>query len=435
MRNFRQQRRTAVILLAFLALISGLITGREILFNVAYLLGLLLIISFAWAWANINWVHLSRVTRTRRAQVGRPLEERFTVRNTSLIPKLWLEVRDFATLPSHFSSHVVNGLGSRGTYSWRVTTICRQRGRYQLGPIRLTSSDPFGLFPMQRDLVPTTNVVIYPLTFDIHQFALPLGILPGGDALRRRTHYVTTNASGVRDYAPGDSFSRIHWRSTARRDRLIVKEFELDPLADIWVVPDMAIFGHIAPRQDAFAAPSAQHSLPEWMRLDEFKLPATTEEYTVTVAASLAQYFLRHDRAVGMLGYGQSNEVVQPDRGERQMNRMLETLSVLRAEGEVPVSDMLHAESHLFPRGTTIIVVTPTTRENWPTSARQLARRGLRVVTVLINPASFGGSRSADTVFTMLQASGMVAYMVNNGDDLTAVLSQSIKRSGSFTLV
>ena len=155
--KFRQQRRTAVILLAIVALIGGLITGREILFNVAYLLGLLLIISFAWAWVNINWVHLSRVTRTRRAQVGRPLEERFTVQNTSRIPKLWLEVRDFATLPSHYSSHVVNGLGPKSTHSWRVTTICRQRGRYQLGPIRLKTSDPFGLFPMQRDLVPTTT--------------------------------------------------------------------------------------------------------------------------------------------------------------------------------------------------------------------------------------------------------------------------------------
>ena len=433
--KLRQQRRTAVILLALVALIGGLITGRAILFNLAYLLGLLLIISFAWAWVNIHWVHLSRVTRTRRAQVGRPLEERFTVRNTSRIPKLWLEVRDFATLPSHYSSHVVNGLGGRSTHSWRVTTICRQRGRYQLGPIRLTSSDPFGLFPMQRDLIPTTNVVIYPLTFEIHQFALPLGVLPGGDALRRRTHYITTNASGVRDYAPGDSFSRIHWRSTARRERLIVKEFELDPLADIWIVPDMAVFSHIAPRQDAFAPHAGKGDLPEWMRLDEFRLPATTEEYTVTIAASLAQYFLRNDRAVGMLGYGQSNEVVQPDRGERQMNRILETLAVLRAEGEVPVSDMLNAESHLFPRGTTVIVVTPTTRENWPTAARQLARRGLRVVTVLVNPASFGGPRSTDQVYMMLQASGMVVYLVNSGDELTAVLSHSVKRAGHVTMV
>jgi hypothetical protein len=67
-------------------------------------------------------------------------------------------------------------------------------------------------------------------------------------------------------------------------------------------------------------------------------------------------------------------------------------------------------------------------------AARQLARRGLRVVTVLINPESFGGSRSTDTVYSMLQASGMVAYVVNNGDDLTAVLSQTRKRPGEFTI-
>src|SRR5258707_1286157 len=70
---------------------------------------------------------------------------------------------------------------------------------------------------------------------DLPGLAVRRGRMPGGDALRRRTHYVTANAAGVRDYGPGGSFNRIHWRSTARRDRLIVKEFELDPLSDIWI--------------------------------------------------------------------------------------------------------------------------------------------------------------------------------------------------------
>src|SRR5260370_11248838 len=76
------------------------------------------------------------------------------------------------------------------------------------------------------------------MTLELPAFTLPLGPMPGGEALRRGAHYVTANAAGVRDYSPGDSFNRIHWRSTARRDRLIVKEFELDPLSDIWVFLD-----------------------------------------------------------------------------------------------------------------------------------------------------------------------------------------------------
>lgn len=432
MLNQLRQRRTAVFVLALLAFIGGLVTGRSILFNLAYLMGLMLIISFLWAWTSINGVHLSRATRVRRTQVGRPLEERFTVRNTSIVPKLWLEVRDHSNVPGHQTSYVVNNLRSKQTFTWRTTTICRERGRYQLGPITMRSSDPFGLFPMERALTPTSNVVILPLTFDIQQFALPVGILPGGDSLRRRTHYVTTNASGVRDYAPGDSFSRIHWPSTARRDRMIVKEFELDPLADIWIVPDMATFGHVAAKPPQTQADTSFENLPKWMQQEKFTLPETTEEYTVAAAASIAQYFIRNDRAVGMLAYGQSNELVQPDRGERQLTRILETLAVLRAQGQLPIDDMLHAESHLFPRGTTVIVVSPTNLEKWATSARQLVRRGLRVVTILIDPESFGGRKSNAGLETVLQGNGMAAYRVRCGDDLTAVLSQVRSKSGYF---
>ncbi|MFQ5400774.1 MAG: DUF58 domain-containing protein [Anaerolineae bacterium] len=420
-----RQRRTTVFLLALAALLGGLITGKALFFTLSYLLGLLLVVSFAWAWVSINWVHLSRNTRTRRTQVGRPLEEQFTLRNTSIIPKLWIEVRDFATLPHHRTSRVIDNLSSHKSYSWRIRTLCQERGRYRLGPIRLRAGDPFGLFLMEREWTATTNVVVYPMTVNIQQFPLPVGVLSGGDALRRRTHYVTTNAAGVRDYAPGDSFSRIHWPSTARRNRLIVKEFELDPLADIWLVPDMSVFGHIVPRSTTASSASDLDVLTAWKALKEYQLPESTEEYTVTITASLAQHFLRRDRAVGMLAYGQSNEIVQPDRGERQLNRILETLAVLRAQGQVPIDDVINAESHLFPRGTTVIVVTATTRTSWASAARQLMRRGLRVVTVLVNPESFGGTRSAIPVASLLQASGMDVHVVNSGDDLAATLSHT----------
>ncbi|MFZ0546509.1 MAG: DUF58 domain-containing protein [Candidatus Promineifilaceae bacterium] len=430
-------RRTGIIVLAVLALLGGLVTGRDLFFNITYLLGLLLLLSFGWAWSNINWVYISRTTRTRRTQVGRPMEERFSVRNTSILPKLWLEVRDYSTLPGHFASKVVNNLGPKAAITWRANTICRRRGRYQLGPIELHSSDPFGLFPMTRYLSPTTNVVIYPMTVDIQQFALPIGVLPGGDALRRRTHYVTTNAAGVRDYAPGDSFSRIHWRSSARRDRLIVKEFELDPLADIWIVPDMAEFAHVSSERELTQPELKPGDIPIWMeaaKKNEYKLPDMTEEYTVTIAASLAQYFLRRDRSVGMMAYCQAREIVQPDRGERQISRLLETLSVLRAEGQVAIQDALNAEMHLFPRGTTLIVVTPTTNEAWLTAARQLTRRGLRVVAVMVDPESFGGRRSVAPIAGLLQASNIMTYVVNCGDNLEAALSVGRSKAAAFTL-
>ena len=78
--------------------------------------------------------------------------------------------------------------------------------------------------------------------------------------------------------------------------------------------------------------------------------------------------------------------------------------------------------------------VTPAAQEEWLMAARQLSRRGLRLVTVLIDPESFGGRRSGAQLAALLQSSGMMAYLVRRGDNLTAVFSQSFSRANSFTV-
>jgi hypothetical protein len=59
------------------------------------------------------------------------------------------------------------------------------------------AGDPFGLFEVERKISATSRLVVYPATMPIPDFALPAGLLPGGDAVRRRTHYITTNASNA----------------------------------------------------------------------------------------------------------------------------------------------------------------------------------------------------------------------------------------------
>jgi len=248
--------------------------------------------------------------------------------------------------------------------------------------------------------------------------------MPGGDALRRRTHYVTANAAGVRDYAPGDSFNRIHWRSTARRDRLIVKEFELDPLSDIWLFLD----GNEAVQAGQDNRTSPESTAPLWVgSRATVNLPASTEEYAVSVAATLAQYFVRHDRTIGLLTYGRDREVVQPDRGERQLTKMMETLAVFRATGRVHLADALSIESQQLPRWSTLIIITSASDTEWVLAAQSLRRHGLRVVAVVVDAASFGGYTQAGVLEALLSA-GIPAFRIKNGDNLVSALSM-----GSWT--
>ncbi len=417
-------RVRTVVIIGLVLLFLGLATSRTEFFTVFYAIALVLILTFFWARMALSRVQLVRQTRARRAQVGSVLNENFTLRNRGFIRNMWLEVDDESDLPGHHASHIISNLSARAEYSWRIRTYCRERGRFRLGPITLTSGDPFGLFRIKYHLPATSNVVVYPKTVALRSFPLPIGMLPGGDALRRRTHYVTTNAAGVRDYAPGDPFNRIHWKSTARKDRLIVKEFELDPLADVWILLDLWSGTHYGDRR----VPEVDLEEVELLfkqRIPQFALPPSTEEYAICAAASIAQFFLRRDRTLGFMAIGQRREVLQADRGERQLEKILETLAVLRAQGNVPFEELLYRETPALPRGSTLILISPSPAPKWAQVARHLKRSGVYVTAVVLDVKSFGGPPGIEDVIGELAASGIPISLVRNGDQLEEVLSTS----------
>ena len=417
------KRSWVVFLLLAVVLIAALNTGRDLYYHLTYVLSATVVFSFLWTWGSIHWLKLERQTRSRRSQVGKVAEERFMVRNTGFFPKLWLEVRDHSDFPGHYASRVVSTLGPFRQRGWAVKTICRRRGRFTLGPITLTSGDPFGLFKMRRYLSPTSTVIVYPATIELPAFAQPLGQLPGGEAMRRRTHYVTTNVAGVREYVPGDSFNRIHWRSTARSGRLIVKEFELDPTADIWLFLDMQREVQVGSAWET--VPTREGPALLWEERPRLELDPTTEEYGVTIAASLARHFIRLDRAVGLIAYGQHREMAQADRGDRQLTKLLETLAVIKARGRISIGDVVAVETSHFSRDTTAVVVTPSTDEGLADVLRSLGRRGIRAIVVLIEASTFGPAKSSLTLLSELIASDIPAYLVKCGQPLEEALSQT----------
>ncbi|MCS6844965.1 MAG: DUF58 domain-containing protein [Caldilineales bacterium] len=426
-------RRSWWILLLWLASVVFAVfvaeRNRTLAFSIVYLLTAIIVFTFLWSWANVNWVRINRYTRARRAQVGRLAEEQFEVVNLSRLPKLWLEVLDHSELPNHHASRVLNTLGPRGSRRWVVRTLCLQRGRFRLGPLTLISSDPLGLFPRQRRLPATSTIVVYPATVELPGFTPPSGLLPGGDAMRRRTHYVTTNVSGVRDYVPGDSFNRIHWPSTARTGRLIVKEFELDPIADVWILLDLDRSVHVSQPwtpPDLDRTPAAL-----WQERPALQLPPSTLEYAVTVAASLARHFLLENRSVGLIGHSVHRELIQADRGERQLTRVLETLAVIAAGGRVPFAQVLATEGEHLARHTTLLAITPSCDLGWVAALRDVGRRGVRSVAIQIAANTFGSAPSHEQVVAELLASGIATYVISYGQDIAAALSQRVTSVGA----
>jgi uncharacterized protein (DUF58 family) len=357
------------------------------------------VVPLAYVWSKINLRGLEIIAdrSTDRLQEGAQYEERITVRNRTWLSKIWLEINDPSDMPGHVARQIVT-VPAKGSATFRARSTIVRRGLYAVGPVEVTTGDPFGLFRHTRVFGTAQNILVYPRAVDLPAFFVPPANLPGEGRFRRRTHQVTPNASGVRPYASGDGFNRIHWASTARTGEIMVKVFELDPASDIWVVVDLQRGIHAGEGDDS------------------------TEEYAVNIAASVARFFLTANRTVGFMSYGRGFDVIEPERGVQQYTRILESLAMARAWGDVSVGDMLTNEASRFGRHTTVVVVTPSTDEAWVASLAMLHARGVKIAAIVLEPSTFGGDESSLGVFASLAASDVFSYMVKHADDLQTAL-------------
>jgi uncharacterized protein (DUF58 family) len=407
-----------VLLLLAASLIAGLATGAAIYYRLSYFWAILYGGGWVWSRLALKGISLHRSARTTRAQVGQIFEERYEVINESRIPKIWFEVQNDSTLPDSGGSQVLTLLGGRQRRIYWSQTFLKHRGVFPLGPTVLSSGDLFGLFPVNIAQPARESLLVYPLMFHIHSFPNPAGLLPGGEALRRRTHQVTPNAAGVRDYVHGDAMNRIHWASTARRNRLIVKEFELDPLAEVWLFLDSERYGQAALPEER----QETNVLTYWRKPVSFHLPPSTEEYGVSITASLASYFVRRGRSVALVSAGRHLTLLSPDRGGRQLGKILEALALSHAEGNLPMQGLVETQAKHITRGSTVIIITHTNRPEFPYVVEYLLRRGVRPVVVLMDALSFGGVKSNQEIAEKVRLLSIPVLVVENGANLEVAL-------------
>src|SRR5579875_3728667 len=226
------------ILLIALLLFFAISSGWKDLYYLAYVLLTLFILSWLWARYSLRKLIFRRKASGDRVQVGEYFDEQLNLDNVSVMPKLWVQIADGSTLPGHRAGYVAS-MGGRKRAIWRTRTLCRQRGRFQLGPVIATSEDTFGLFRSRIILTPAQELLVLPQVLPITSFTLFSGGLPGGGRSARRALHTTTNATTIREYMTGDALSRIHWRSSAHYNKLMVKEFDLDPAVDAWIFLDL----------------------------------------------------------------------------------------------------------------------------------------------------------------------------------------------------
>lgn len=389
-------QKPAVPILAAVLLILALVAGVAILYYMFYAMLALVLITFIWTRSLVQDIAVHRVLRNKWCVVGDVIEEHFVIQNNGRLPALWVEVRDESTIPGYHPGAVesLSGLDER---RWTARAVCRRRGMFKLGPLRVLTGDPFGIFQGSITYNTDTSFIVYPPLLDVPGLPVPSGTAAGTSRSSLRTFNITTDASGIRDYAPGDSLHRIHWLSTARRGVLRSKEFDLEPSGNLWVILDMEAAVHFGEDEES------------------------TEEYGVKIAGAIIHKAIRENKAVGLVTYGAEKTVIPPGKGARQLWRMMEQLALTSADGRLPLHRVMTEVSSTLSKGLSLVVITPSTEPSWLNSLALFRQRSSAPAVILLDQASFGGPHSAGLLASQLAMSGMVVHVVQRGQEFRSI--------------
>ncbi len=257
-------------------------------------------------------------------------------------PAYLLVLRERCPLDASDRSFVVPQADAAGVaFDYRAQ--CRLRGRYSLPTAEIESPGLLGLFRARTRVGTSTSVAVYPW------------FLPEAEWMAARRRSATEVPSqragagasplGTRAYRPGDPLRHVHWRSSARRGELVVKEFEDEREAGLAIVLDTS--RSLGTGRDS------------------------TLEYSIKLAASLARYAYALGRPFRVLAWPASGQALA-------WTALLEYLADLQVDPSAPRIASLVSRA---ASGETLILASPDLEG---ASAALLAhqRRGGRCLAV-----------------------------------------------------
>ncbi len=398
-------RQLRVVFFGTALVVAAFSTGIDFLFFLVYLLATLLLTSRWYARRGLRGLRAGYHVLNPRSQVGDTLEAVYRVDNDSGWTKPWVEVANDSTLPAPLPGRVV-GVKARGSRQWLAKVVLLRRGSYRLGALRVRTGDPFGLFSSERVVGRPTWVIVFPRVHPLPHWRLPPSPVDGTTPSRRRYEAATPLVSTVRPYVYGDAINRIHWLSSVRHGELIVKEFDLEQAADLWLLLDLQRAAHAGPAE------------------------SSSVETAVSAAASIAVHTLAENRAVGITVSSRRQQHLNPERGTRVEQKILNLLANVQADGSRPLAEVVVSTLPQLRRGMTLCIVTGSTDREWVRALASLRRRGIGTIVVLLDRFSFAerddqeSQAELSAIRHALAEYGVAHHLLRAGDDLSSVLGR-----------
>ncbi|QOC26466.1 MULTISPECIES: DUF58 domain-containing protein [Microbacterium] len=301
-----------VILAATAGLAAGIVFGwvEAIVAGVAALTLLILGIPFL---LNARAYEVGLVLDRLRVVAGTPARATVEVRN----------VGSRTALPGRIDVPIGAGLVEFGVPLLAPGAVSRhalelppqRRGVVRIGPATTIRSDPLGLLRREHAFEEVQELFVHPRTVAVPSSSAGLIRDLDGSATRRLVD-ADMSFHAIREYAPGDARRQIHWKSTAKTGRLMVRQYEESRRSRMAVVLGLAA-GEYASDDEFELAVSAAGSLA-------LRAVHDARDLDIVVGAEIPRVVRGRLRAIRHIPAGSPRVVLDGFSG---VERLTETMS------------------------------------------------------------------------------------------------------------
>jgi len=384
--------------------VCAVLLGQRDLLRIGVLLVMLPIVTALIANRSRYRLSCSREISPARVQAGQPAQVSLRLENPGRVPTGLMLLED--QVPYVLGSRprfVLDQLRPRWHRSMTYVVRSEVRGRFAIGPLTVRISDPFGFVELARAFTSRAVLVVTPVVVELPPVRLSGDWSGAGDNRPRAFASAGNEDITVREYRLGDDLRRIHWRSTARTDELMVRREEQPHQSRATILLDSRAGAHRGTG------------------------PASSFEYAVSAVASIGTHLSGQAFLVRMLTDDlRASESTWHDRGvsgPTEVTMMLESLAVISTSTR---SDFGQSSAEQHHAGL-VVAVLGACSETDIASLSTLKSSATRALAILLDVDAWGrgdGRRSGPTTTEqarVLRVRGWSVVVVGLGDRLPRV--------------
>ncbi len=281
-----------------------------------------------------------------------------------------------------------------------IKLACRYKGTYEVGLKQIKLRDFLGLYTFKQDVHMLSILTVYPRIIPIDSFPVMAGLSTETQGTAGRSHDNSENVSDIRQYASGDRLRAIHWKLSAKKEELMVKNYEQPCGASADIILDASAVGG-----------TSQQSL-------------AAEDKLVECTVALAYYFATRSLP-STLYYSSSTRLERLALGSIKdfhlAYRMLAETSFSREKNLPWIAGIVHAN-----RKTVVIVSAEITSAIYAEALR-LKSSGCMVIIIYVNTTQRKSAAQEDGAHELQESlllAGVTIQTLGDDDDINTVLSR-----------